>query len=67
MNSCLPVWPHDLLWGLSVADVPADAPAWVTEVVGAGQPVVVRRAKVAEGGWRWVCVVIRAISVMRRP
>jgi len=49
MNSCLPVLPHDLLWGLSVADVPADAPAWVTEVVGAGQPVVVRRAQVAEG------------------
>lgn len=49
MNSCLPVWPHDLLWGLSVADLPADAPAWVTGVVGAGLPVVVRRAQVAEG------------------
>lgn len=49
MSRCLPVWPHDLLWGLSVADVPADAPAWVTEVVGAGQPVVVRRAQVAAG------------------
>jgi phosphoribosyl-dephospho-CoA transferase len=59
MNSCLPVWPHDLLWGLAVADVPADAPAWVTKVVGAGQPVVVRRAKVAEG---WVAVGVRGHS-----
>lgn len=49
MNSCLPVWPHDLLWGLSVADLSAEAPVWVTEVVGAGLPVVVRRAQVAEG------------------
>jgi phosphoribosyl-dephospho-CoA transferase len=59
MSSCLPVWPHDLLWGLSVADVPADAPAWVTGVVGAGQPVVVRRAQVAEG---WVAVGVRGHS-----
>lgn len=59
MSSGLPVLPHDLLWGLAVADVPADAPAWVTEVVGAGQPVVVRRAKVAEG---WVAVGVRGHS-----
>jgi phosphoribosyl-dephospho-CoA transferase len=59
MNSCLPVLPHDLLWGLSVAEVPSDAPAWVMEVVGAGQPVVVRRAQVAEG---WVAVGVRGHS-----
>ncbi|SDS53932.1 phosphoribosyl-dephospho-CoA transferase [Pseudomonas asplenii] len=36
--------PHDLLWGLTPAQLPADAPAWVSEVLGQGQPVVVRRA-----------------------
>ena len=35
---------HDLLWGMTPAHVPADAPAWVLEALGAGQPVVVRRA-----------------------
>ena len=40
---------HDLLWGMTPAHVPADAPAWVLEVIGAGQPVVVRRA-IAEPG-----------------
>nr|WP_314560485.1 malonate decarboxylase holo-ACP synthase [uncultured Pseudomonas sp.] len=35
---------HDLLWGMTPAHLPADAPAWAVEVIGAGQPVVVRRA-----------------------
>ena len=35
---------HDLLWGMTPAHVPADAPVWVLEALGAGQPVVVRRA-----------------------
>ncbi|WP_273825235.1 malonate decarboxylase holo-ACP synthase [Pseudomonas asplenii] len=39
--------PHDLLWGLTPAQLPPDAPAWVAEALGLGQPVVVRRALVA--------------------
>ena len=35
---------HDLLWGMTSAHAPADAPAWVLAALGAGQPVVVRRA-----------------------
>ncbi|QJI31546.1 malonate decarboxylase holo-ACP synthase [Pseudomonas sp. ADAK18] len=35
---------HDLLWGMTPAHAPADAPAWVLEVLSAGHPVVVRRA-----------------------
>jgi phosphoribosyl-dephospho-CoA transferase len=35
---------HDLLWGMTPAQLPADAPSWVIESVSAGQPVVVRRA-----------------------
>ena len=34
---------HDLLWGMTPGQLPADAPAWVIESIGAGQPVVVRR------------------------
>ncbi|WDY55632.1 malonate decarboxylase holo-ACP synthase [Pseudomonas sp. PSKL.D1] len=41
--------PHDLLWGLPLSALPADAPAWAVRVVGAGQPVVVRRAACAPG------------------
>ncbi|WP_059182022.1 malonate decarboxylase holo-ACP synthase [Pseudomonas sp. URMO17WK12:I11] len=40
---------HDLLWGMTPALLPADAPAWVTESLSAGQPVVVRRAVSAPG------------------
>lgn len=39
--------PHDLLWGMTPAELPADAPEWVRHVLAAGQPVVVRRAMVA--------------------
>jgi phosphoribosyl-dephospho-CoA transferase len=48
MQAFAPVQPHDLLWGLPVAALPADAPAWVAEVIGLGHPVVVRRARVAD-------------------
>ena len=50
------VQPHDLLWGLSAAALPADAPSWVSEMLGLDQPVVVRRAQVAAG---WVAVGVR--------
>lgn len=49
MKAFAPVQPHDLLWGLAVAALPADAPAWVAEVIGLGHPVVVRRAQVVDG------------------
>jgi phosphoribosyl-dephospho-CoA transferase len=35
---------HDLLWGLTPEQLPADAPSWVIDSISAGQPVVVRRA-----------------------
>lgn len=37
---------HDLLWGMTPAHLPADAPAWAVQAVGT---VVVRRAIVAQG------------------
>ena len=40
---------HDLLWGMTPQQLPADAPAWVIESISAGQPVVVRRALSAAG------------------
>jgi phosphoribosyl-dephospho-CoA transferase len=44
---------HDLLWGMTAAHLPADAPAWALDSLGA---VVVRRATVAPG---WVAVGLR--------
>ena len=41
--------PHDLLWGMTPAQLAVDAPDWAHEVLIAGQPVVVRRARVANG------------------
>ncbi len=41
--------PHDLLWGMTPAQLPADAPDWARRVLAAGQPVVVRRAVIAPG------------------
>lgn len=38
---------HDLLWGMTPAQLPADAPKWVSDALGAGHPVVVRRALTA--------------------
>jgi phosphoribosyl-dephospho-CoA transferase len=40
---------HDLLWGMTPEQLPADAPSWVIESISAGQPVVVRRATSAPG------------------
>lgn len=40
---------HDLLWGMTPAQLPDDAPEWVVESLAAGQPVVVRRAVASTG------------------
>jgi len=39
--------PHDLLWGMTPSQLPADAPGWTRQVLAAGHPVVVRRSVVA--------------------
>ncbi|KFE52641.1 malonate decarboxylase holo-ACP synthase [Pseudomonas syringae] len=44
MNTDLTVLPHDLLWGMPVSALPADAPGWVIEAVSLEHPVVVRRS-----------------------
>ncbi|AOE82698.1 malonate decarboxylase holo-ACP synthase [Pseudomonas sp. TCU-HL1] len=36
--------PHDLLWGMTTDQLPADVPAWAQQALAAGHPVVVRRA-----------------------
>ncbi|NWL77471.1 phosphoribosyl-dephospho-CoA transferase [Pseudomonas taiwanensis] len=36
--------PHDLLWGMTIDQLPADAPVWAQQALAAGHPVVVRRA-----------------------
>lgn len=41
---------HDLLWGMTPAHLPADAPAWAVDAISAGHPVVVRRT-IAELGY----------------
>ncbi|MGF6693665.1 phosphoribosyl-dephospho-CoA transferase [Metapseudomonas resinovorans] len=51
--------PHDLLWGMTSDQLPADAPAWAHQALAAGHPVVVRRAVCADG---WVAVGIRGTS-----
>lgn len=51
--------PHDLLWGMTPAQLPADAPEWTRQVLTAGQPVVVRRAVVMSGQ---VAVGVRGAS-----
>lgn len=53
------VQPHDLLWGMPVSALPADAPTWALEVLTLGRPVVARRAQVVEG---WVAVGVRGYS-----
>lgn len=40
---------HDLLWGMSAAQLDAGAPDWAREVLAAGQPVVVRRGPAPVG------------------
>jgi phosphoribosyl-dephospho-CoA transferase len=49
MNVTAMAQPHDLLWGMPVSALPADAPAWCVEVISLGHPVVVRRALVGVG------------------
>ncbi|MDD1021513.1 malonate decarboxylase holo-ACP synthase [Pseudomonas sp. TNT2022 ID1048] len=49
MNGLGPWLPHDLLWGMTTAQLAADAPDWAFAVLEAGQPVVVRRALTAPG------------------
>ncbi|MDD1148599.1 malonate decarboxylase holo-ACP synthase [Pseudomonas sp. TNT2022 ID357] len=49
MNGLGPWLPHDLLWGMTPAQLAADAPDWAFTVLEAGQPVVVRRALTAPG------------------
>ncbi|WP_426133362.1 malonate decarboxylase holo-ACP synthase [Pseudomonas sp. PWP3-1b2] len=51
---------HDLLWGMTPAHLPADAPAWALEAISAGQPVVVRRAIAAPG-----CVAVGVRGCLR--
>lgn len=41
--------PHDLLWGMTPDQLPADAPAWAHQALAAGHPVVVRRALCESG------------------
>ncbi|MEO6678775.1 MAG: malonate decarboxylase holo-ACP synthase [Pseudomonas sp.] len=40
---------HDLLWGMTPEQLPADAPMWAIEAQRLGQPVVVRRALCTPG------------------
>ncbi|MFI8395714.1 phosphoribosyl-dephospho-CoA transferase [Pseudomonas sp. Choline-02u-1] len=49
---------HDLLWGMTPAQLPADAPQWAVDSLAAGQPVVVRRALSADG---FVAVGVRGL------
>ena len=55
--------PHDLLWGLTPQQLPADAPAWAHAALARNAPVVVRRA-VAEPGW--VAVGVRGVAREQR-
>ena len=52
--------PHDLLWGMTPAQLPADAPDWARQVLAAGQPVVVRRALAVANGQ--IAVGVRGAS-----
>lgn len=47
MSEMIGILAHDLLWGLTPEQLPADAPSWVVEAMGEGHPVVVRRALTA--------------------
>ena len=49
---------HDLLWGMTPAQLPVDAPQWAVESLKVGQPVVVRRATSADG---FVAVGVRGV------
>lgn len=49
---------HDLLWGMTPAQLPVDAPQWAVESLRVGQPVVVRRATSGDG---FVAVGVRGV------
>ena len=49
MTHALALQPHDLLWGMALSALPADAPAWVVDAVALDHPVVVRRALAPRG------------------
>nr|WP_269117470.1 malonate decarboxylase holo-ACP synthase [Pseudomonas sp. B7] len=51
---------HDLLWGMTPAQLPADAPQWAIDSLAAGQPVVVRRALSEDG-----CVAVGVRGLLR--
>ncbi|PMY78002.1 phosphoribosyl-dephospho-CoA transferase, partial [Pseudomonas sp. FW306-2-2C-D06B] len=55
--------PHDLLWGMPVSGLPADAPQWAQDVLASGRPVVVRRATCEDG---WVAVGVRGVGRAQR-
>jgi len=48
MDRFVDVLPHDLLWGMPVKGLPADAPDWVVYATNMEQPVVVRRGLVPD-------------------
>ncbi|MCY1530114.1 Phosphoribosyl-dephospho-CoA transferase [compost metagenome] len=55
--------PHDLLWGMTPDQLPADAPAWAHQALAAGHPVVVRRVLCGPG---MVAVGLRGASREQR-
>lgn len=55
--------PHDLLWGITVADLASPVPDWVKEVVQRGDPVVMRRAVTHRG---MIPVGIRGVERYQR-
>ena len=55
--------PHDLLWGMTPDQLPADAPVWAQQALAAGHPVVVRRALCEPG---MIAVGIRGASREQR-
>jgi phosphoribosyl-dephospho-CoA transferase len=63
MNDDLSVLPHDLLWGMPVSALAADAPQWAVEAVGLEHPVVVRRALAQHG---MVAVGVRGLRREQR-
>ncbi len=55
--------PHDLLWGMTIDQLPAEAPVWAQQALAAGHPVVVRRGLCEPG---LVAVGIRGTSRNQR-
>ena len=57
---------HDLLWGMTPAHLPADAPAWVLDALSAGHPVVCGVPSLSGARWQWVYADVCVSSVLRR-